>query len=209
MKSELTDTWLRWYWGTEDKVEPQIRKAAGLFAEKQVTNILDLGCGTGRNSLFLAKKGFEVYAFDQSRNAIKRAKELAKKENLKLKIRAWDMTHFPYPYPSSYFSAVLSTKVIHHATIGNIRRIASEISRMTKKGGYIFLEVASTIELENITNESFKKLGERTIVFLDGNERGIVHHYFTKQELRAMFPKFKVLELGTQEEHYFLTAVKI
>lgn len=209
MKPELADTWLYWYWGKEHKVEPKINEVAELFAKKQVSNVLDLGCGTGRNSLFLAKKGFEVYAFDQSRNAIKRAKELAKKENLKLKIRAWDMTHFPYPYPRSYFSAVLSTKVIHHATIGNIRRMASEISRITKKDGYLFLEVASIIELENIRKESFKRIGDRTIVFLDGNEKGIVHHYFTKQELREMFPKFKVLELGTQEEHYFLTAVKI
>ncbi len=209
MKSELADTWLHWYWGKEHKVEPKVREVAELFVEKQVSNVLDLGCGTGRNSLFLAKKGFEVYAFDQSRNAIKRVKELSKRENLKLKIRSWDMTHFPYPYPSSYFSAVLSTKVIHHATIGNIRSIASEISRITKKGGCLFLEVASIIELQNIRNESFKIIGKRTIVFLDGNERGIVHHYFTKQELRDMFPKFKVLELETQEEHYFLTAMKI
>jgi SAM-dependent methyltransferase len=209
LKSELSDTWLHWYWGKEHKVEPKVRKVARLFKEKQVSNVLDIGCGTGRNSLFLAKKGFEVYAFDQSKNAVKRAKELATKENLKLKIRTWDMTHFPYPYPSSYFSAVLSTKVIHHATIGNIRRIASEISRITKNGSYLFLEVASIIELQNIRDESFKKIGERTIIFLDGNEKGIVHHYFTKQELRALFPKFKVLEIETQEEHYFLIAVKI
>ena len=39
-------------------------------------NVLDLGCGTGRYTIFLAKTGFDVYACDLSEKAI----EIVKKE---------------------------------------------------------------------------------------------------------------------------------
>lgn len=45
-------------------------------------NILEVGCGEGKNSLFLAKQGFIVDAFDISENGIKKAKYLATKKIL-------------------------------------------------------------------------------------------------------------------------------
>jgi SAM-dependent methyltransferase len=45
--------------------------------------VLDVGCGTGENALFLAEKGYEVSGVDFSPTAIQKAKEKAQSRNLK------------------------------------------------------------------------------------------------------------------------------
>jgi 2-polyprenyl-3-methyl-5-hydroxy-6-metoxy-1,4-benzoquinol methylase len=44
--------------------------------------VLDAGCGTGENSLYLAHLGFEVWGIDSAPSAIKKAKEKAKKRGI-------------------------------------------------------------------------------------------------------------------------------
>ncbi|MCW3997359.1 MAG: methyltransferase domain-containing protein [Candidatus Bathyarchaeota archaeon] len=44
--------------------------------------ILDVCCGAGTNSIYLAKNGFSVYAIDISKAAIQYAKKEAKKDKL-------------------------------------------------------------------------------------------------------------------------------
>lgn len=211
-KSDLSDTWLYWYWGKEDKVDQEILPLVELFLKNNVSKILDIGCGTGRHSIFFAKNGFDVFGFDQSDKAIQRANELAKKEKLNLNLKVWNMTIFPYPYSDSSFSAVISTKVIHHTTIGNIRKISKEILRITKRGGYLFVEVPAFIKLKRIKEQnpqdSYREIEEQSIVFLEGDEKGVIHHYFTEEELRDTFSDYRVLDLHVREEHYCLTGLK-
>ena len=40
--------------------------------------VLDVGCGEGRNSIFMAKLGNKVDAFDISENGIEKAKKISK-----------------------------------------------------------------------------------------------------------------------------------
>ena len=44
--------------------------------------VLDVGCGTGENALYLAGLGFEVWGIDAAPPAIKKAKEKAKKRGI-------------------------------------------------------------------------------------------------------------------------------
>jgi methyl halide transferase len=56
------------------------------FAEsnplKPGSNVLELGCGTGTDSIYLARKGFNVVGIDFSPSAIKEAEEKAREEHL-------------------------------------------------------------------------------------------------------------------------------
>lgn len=57
------------------------------FIEKEIrhnktTAILDIGCGTGRHSLELAKRGYRVIGVDLSESQLNRAKEKARQANL-------------------------------------------------------------------------------------------------------------------------------
>jgi len=71
------------------------------FIEKELdfnksANILDIGCGTGRHSLELARRNYSVTGIDLSEAMISRAKEHAKSENLKIKFIVKDAREFNF-----------------------------------------------------------------------------------------------------------------
>jgi 2-polyprenyl-3-methyl-5-hydroxy-6-metoxy-1,4-benzoquinol methylase len=53
------------------------------FRRHKVKSVLDLGCGAGRNCLFLAKKGFNLMSFDISESALRKTNAWVRKEKLK------------------------------------------------------------------------------------------------------------------------------
>lgn len=55
---------------------------------------LDIGAGEGRNALFLASRGLDVLAVDQSEVGMKKAQRLAQERGLKLRTRAVDLRDF-------------------------------------------------------------------------------------------------------------------
>jgi len=59
------------------------------FIEKEIEynkaiKILDIGCGTGRHSIELAKRGYSVVGIDLSESQLKRARKKASEQNLKI-----------------------------------------------------------------------------------------------------------------------------
>jgi len=60
------------------------------------THILDIGCGTGRHSLELARRGYTVTGIDLSPGMIEKAKALAKKEDLKIYFQVKDARDFNF-----------------------------------------------------------------------------------------------------------------
>ncbi len=52
--------------------------------------ILDVGCGTGRHSIELTKRGYYVTGIDYSENQLNRAKEKSVEENLKINFQIQD-----------------------------------------------------------------------------------------------------------------------
>ena len=71
------------------------------FIEKEINydktiNILDIGCGTGRHSIELSKKGYSVTGIDLSESQLKLAKEKAAEQSLKIDFKKHDarISHF-------------------------------------------------------------------------------------------------------------------
>ena len=59
------------------------------FIEQEINydkniQILDIGCGTGRHSIELAKRGYTVTGIDLSKSQLNRAKEKASAQNLSI-----------------------------------------------------------------------------------------------------------------------------
>ncbi len=58
--------------------------------------ILDIGCGTGRHSLELARRGYRVKGIDLSENMLDKARENARKEKLKVEFKKADARYFDF-----------------------------------------------------------------------------------------------------------------
>lgn len=58
--------------------------------------ILDVGCGTGRHSIELAKRGYNVVGIDLSESMLNRAKEKALAENLTVTFQQHDARNLPF-----------------------------------------------------------------------------------------------------------------
>ena len=204
-----SDAWLHWYWGKEGKIEEDIQQLAKGFKDSRASKVLDFGCGTGRHTIYFARNGFNVHGFDQSERAIKRATELLRAEHLSAHLKVWNMTILPLPYQDEFFDAVIAVRVIHHTKLATINAIAKEIHRITAKGGYLYLQVPTEQEGQRLLEEQkCERLEERTFLPLEGEEAGVVHHYFTSEELISLFEGYKPLDLHTSSEHYCFTANK-
>ena len=102
------------------RVLPKIKRASNIFKKGNYEKILDLGCGTGKHSIFLAKQGFSVYATDISTTGINIAKKKAKSLGLNnIHFKQHDMRRIPFA--DSFFDAVVCTWTIYHGTLNEIR----------------------------------------------------------------------------------------
>lgn len=173
-----------------------------LLRKNNAKKVLDLGCGSGRHSVFLAKAGFDVYGMDNSKSGLKQTKEWLRSLSLQAKLKNADC-YKKFPYKNNFFDAIVSVQVIHHARIEDIRFCISEIERVLNLGGIVFVTVPKT--KTNKFRSKTKMIAPRTFVPLDGHEVGTPHYLFNKELLRDNFKNFKILDLYTDEhKHYCL-----
>lgn len=174
------------------KPQEDMSKVIRLLKKEKAKRILDLGCGSGRHTIMLAKAGFDVYGMDASKEGLKQTKEWLKKEKLKAKLKKASC-YKKFPFKKDFFDATISIQVIHHAKIKQIRYCISEIERVLKPKGIAFVTVTKAICGRRATK--FKKVAPRTYIMLDGDEKGVVHYVYTQKLMRKDFKKFSVLDI--------------
>jgi cyclopropane fatty-acyl-phospholipid synthase-like methyltransferase len=172
-------------------VQEDVPKIAHILKHVRANKILDLGCGTGRHTIYLAKKGFNVYGFDMSVTGIRYTKRRLKAKGLKAHISVHDMSA-GIPYRSGFFDALISIQVIDHNTAKGLRSTINEIYRVLRKGGTLFVSVQSKRAL---AGNKHRFLSKYTYIPLDGGEKGLLHHYFTAGTLRSAFKNFDIKDV--------------
>jgi SAM-dependent methyltransferase len=96
-------------------------------------NVLDVGCGTGNQSIPAARTGATVTGVDISTNLLEQARERAQQENLKIQFDEGDAEQLPYP--DAQFDVVLSMFGAMFAP--RPERVISEFKRVCRPGGLI------------------------------------------------------------------------
>lgn len=110
----------------EDRQASQ--KLVDIINQTKGKKALEIACGAGRNSIFLAENGFEVEALDISDVAIKSLKE----KNIKnITAKQIDLEGFK-PKPNSY-DLIVKTNYLD-------RDIISDLSQALKKDGLLLIE---------------------------------------------------------------------
>ncbi len=66
------------------------------IARNKSLKIIDIGCGTGRHSIELAKRGYQITGIDLSESQLNSAKEKAKKQGLKIDFQKHDARSLPF-----------------------------------------------------------------------------------------------------------------
>lgn len=135
-------------------------------------NILDAGCGTGRNIVYFLKNGFQVYGVDQNSAALEEAKRLSAQlapsnslENFKL------ASVESLPFNQNMFDIVVCNAVLHFAkNRGHFEDMLSSLWNVLKPGGYLFTRLASNIGIETLV----KDLGHGLFLLPDGSTRYLV-----------------------------------
>jgi 2-polyprenyl-3-methyl-5-hydroxy-6-metoxy-1,4-benzoquinol methylase len=66
------------------------------LGRKKSLKVIDVGCGTGRHSIELTKRGYQVTGIDLSGSQLNYAKEKAKQLNLKIDFQKHDARNLPF-----------------------------------------------------------------------------------------------------------------
>jgi SAM-dependent methyltransferase len=134
--------------------------------------VVDAGCGSGRNLIYLLRSGYEVFGADPDPAAIASVRRIAEAlaphlppENFRFEsLEA--MT-----FPDGFADLVISSAVLHfardHAQFDAMLRATW---RVVKPGGLFFCRLASTIGMES----RMRALGSGRFLLPDGSERYLV-----------------------------------
>ena len=177
---------------------------ADLLNQREAHTLLDLGCGTGRHVLYLGERGFDVYGIDSAAAGLTSTQHRLEAAGLAAHLVQHDIFD-ALPFDDAFFDAIISVQVIHHARLAHVAALVDEMARILKAGGLLFVTVP---QLQN-QGTQFQQIEPGTYIPLDGIEAGLPHHYFTPEELRALFKAFSILDIHLdRDHHYCLTAVK-
>jgi len=98
---------------------------------------LDLCCGAGTNTVYLAKKGFQVTAIDISSKAIEYAKKKA--DDAKVEINFLVRNFLDLPFKDEDFDFVFDMGCFHHVKVRDRDTFIKGVYRVLKKGGSYLL----------------------------------------------------------------------
>ncbi len=98
---------------------------------------LDLGCGTGTNSIYLARHGFSVVGVDFASKAIEQARHKAEQEHLPVEFSRADVTRLDFLHDP--FDLVLDIGCFHSLDPEGRSRYAAQLARLTGPGSRYML----------------------------------------------------------------------
>jgi ubiquinone/menaquinone biosynthesis C-methylase UbiE len=134
--------------------------------------ILDAGCGSGRNLVYLLREGYEVLAADADAGQVERARRMA--QMLAPSLPASNFRVEPVErmsFDDGCADVVLSSAVLHFARDdAHFDAMLRGCWRVLKPGGLFFCRLASSIGMEN----QVQQIEGRRCKLPDGSERYVV-----------------------------------
>ena len=142
---------------------------------------LDAGCGHGRNALWLASKGFDVLAVDNSVEAISQVQDRAAARGITVKTCLGDIRKIPFP--RQHFGLIVLQTTLNHIPKADLTGLCDKIFESLIIGGALY-SVCFTKE----------DPGARPGLEATSECSHLVSHYFEAQELSKLFSSLKILE---------------
>jgi len=185
-----------------------IPKLTKIFSKN--SKILDLGCGSGRNLIYLAKKGFQIYGLDSAEKGIKIIKQKLKKDNLQSKLTTQSFFQ-TLPYKDSSFDIIISIQSLQHGTETQIKKTIKEIHRILKPNGKIFVTLCGRYSKGKIRYclvKTAKKIAPNTYKPTIGKEKDLTHFIYNKKLIQKHFKHFKITKFWKDDKDYYCFLAK-
>lgn len=165
--------------------------------------VVDIGSGKGRNSVFFAEQGFEVYGLEYIELAVETARQLAKNKRVNNKVifKLAEVDH-NWEFDDNFFDvAIDSFSSIDIETKEGREKCRDEMYRTLKKGGYALVTVCSA-------NDEWEK---ELIAMYPGPEPNSCiwpqnqkyQKDYDEAELREFYKEFEIKELKTVSKPAF------
>ncbi|HEQ97920.1 MAG TPA: class I SAM-dependent methyltransferase [candidate division Zixibacteria bacterium] len=149
---------------------------------------VDLGCGAGSHSIWLAKKDFEVTGIDISTEAIKIAKKQAEAAGVDCRFMVCDLLG-DMSELNETFDFALDWELLHHIFPDDRPRYVKNVHNILKPGGTYFSLGFSENDPSFGGKGKFRETPIKTVLY-----------FSSEGELRELFaPHFKILEMNTIE----------
>ncbi len=101
--------------------------------------ILDIGSGTGRNSLYFAQRGAKVFGIELSRNALEIAEKNTKDAGLEIEYMKGNIG-WAFPFEDNSFDILLDVTSSNSLSESERNIYLIESKRVLKEGGYFFVK---------------------------------------------------------------------
>ncbi|HNX76234.1 MAG TPA: methyltransferase domain-containing protein [Candidatus Rifleibacterium sp.] len=147
--------------------------------------ILDLGCGEGRNSLYLSQVGFSIIGVDLSFKASRVMKNNFFEEELKGLVLTADARNLPIA--SDSLDGILAHHLFDHLDQHSFTEAVDEAFRVLKPEGVMLLTMDSFSEMAGDNNAIVTDDG--SIIYVKGSKKGMLVRPYREDELAHLEDK--------------------
>lgn len=115
------------------------------MSSEKCTDLLEIGAGTGKDSLYFKEQGFQTFSTDISPEMIK----LCKEKGLNAKVMNFANLNFS----DHHFDAIWALNCLLHVTKEEIRNVLQELKRVLKPSGLFYMGVYGGENYQGIWEE--------------------------------------------------------
>lgn len=151
-----------------------------IVQKREPGRALDVGCGSGVDSVYLARNGWDVTSLDLVEEPLRMTEERAKREGVKLTIRQADITEWPN---TEQFDLIVDAGVLHNLPKAFRADHCKRIKSWLKSDGNFVLvhhfkrhsmdwapigpRRVAREDIDNLFAPEFSEKGYETVIFKD------------------------------------------
>lgn len=177
-------------------IEPSLpaRISLATFQQEGITNLLELGAGQGRDTLFFAQNGLHVNALDYSKQGVDEILQKALSLHLQSHINAQQHdVRMPLPFEDESMDACFSHMLYCMPLLtAELEFLNAEINRVLKPGGYNIYTVRHTQDAHYKQGihrgEDMYEMG------------GFIVHFFSPEKVRMLTKGFELIKIENFNE---------
>ncbi len=162
--------------------------------------VLDLGCGTGRNSNYIAGLGNNVTGFEVSTTALDLARTRAKHAGIAVQYQHQNIGAV-YPITDNSIDLILDVTSSNSLNEKEREIYLSETARVLKPGGYFFVKTLCKDGDQNAKALIKKNPGPEVDTYIN-TDMELVERVFTEKDFRDLYIKdFQILYLEKKSSY--------